>query len=290
MVLSFPSRVNRRALLRGFTLIELLVVIAIIGVIIALLVPAVQRVREAGARTQCQNNMKQLALALHGYQNANKSFPPCFRRDKYSVMVYLLPHMEQGAAGASFDFRRPWTDPKNKTAINTVVPSFYCPSVTIQGRGNIADYTCARCFGTSAAAAVGSSDNEYAANSMGMLVRDKFTKPRQVTDGLSNTIMLVEDAGRPQLYEMGKLKTGNASNPKWAEPEHTIVINSVCYGGKQVINCNNNNEIYSFHGLGGNFAMGDGSVFYLRQNINLKSFQALVTRSGNDRPTEDWWK
>jgi hypothetical protein len=256
-----------------------------------LLIPAVQKVRESANRSQCQNNMKQLGIALHAYLGTHKVFPPCYKENYYSFLVFMLPYVEQGAYGNLFDFKKMWSDPANSAPINAVVKSFTCPSCYVQNRANIADYTCARCFNSSAAAAIGASSNEYAPNNMGMLVRDKFTKPREVIDGLSNTIMLIEDAGRPQLYQLGKLiPNSSANNPKWAEPEHTILIGAICNSNQQIVNCHNDNEIYSLHGAGSNFVMGDGAVFHLRQDIKLKTFQALVTRAGEDVPAENWAK
>jgi prepilin-type N-terminal cleavage/methylation domain-containing protein len=277
---------------RAFTLIELLVVIAIIAVLIALLIPAVQRVRESANRTQCQNNMKQLGLALHSYQGDNKAFPPCYKENYYSFLVFVLPYLEQGAVANQFDLKRMWSDGANAAAIKSVIPTFNCPSSLVQNRGDIADFTCARCFNDAAANAVGASGSEssYPKNSTGMLVKDRYTKPREVIDGLSSTIMLVEDGGRPQLYQLGKMVSGNARNPHWSEPEHTILIGALCNNNTQIVNCHNDNEIYSLHGAGSNFVMGDGAVFYLRQDLKLKTFQALVTRANEDVPPEDWTK
>src|SRR5205809_6236869 len=97
---------------RGFTLIELLVVIAIIAILIGLLVPAVQKVRDAAARSQCQNNLKQIATALHNYHDANKKFPyggvtngPCCgTQSGPNWAVFLLPYIEQGNLYKQYDF------------------------------------------------------------------------------------------------------------------------------------------------------------------------------------------
>src|ERR1700676_4537461 len=102
----------------GFTLIELLVVIAIIGVLIGLLLPAVQKVREAAARTQCSNNLKQLALAMHTYENANGQFPPYF--DDLVLgptwLTRILPYLEQSALFNQYRFDLTWFDPANQPA------------------------------------------------------------------------------------------------------------------------------------------------------------------------------
>jgi prepilin-type N-terminal cleavage/methylation domain-containing protein len=119
---------------RGFTLIELLVVSAIIAVLIALL-PAAQKVRGAANRSQCANNLEQLGLALHGYHDANRSFPPGvvadtpdLRDGRHSGLVFLLPYLEQQALHGRYDFARPWKDPANRAAAQARVPVFLCPS------------------------------------------------------------------------------------------------------------------------------------------------------------------
>lgn len=126
---------------RGFTLVELLVVIAIIGILVSLLLPAVQAAREAARRVQCQNNMKQLGLAVLNYENAFKILPPASIWPAGSAMetqnnsnigptwiVLILPQMEQQAVYNAFDFKKSLTDPVNERARSTVLASVLCPS------------------------------------------------------------------------------------------------------------------------------------------------------------------
>jgi prepilin-type N-terminal cleavage/methylation domain-containing protein/prepilin-type processing-associated H-X9-DG protein len=120
---------------RGFTLIELLVVIAIIGVLISLLLPAVQRVREAANRMSCLNNLKQLGLALHNYDGVNRCFPPGIVSDgpnmsdaEASGFTFLLPYLEQDAAYRVYDFNVPWYQKANFAAVGIEIKTFYCPS------------------------------------------------------------------------------------------------------------------------------------------------------------------
>jgi len=120
----------------GFTLIELLVVIAIIAVLLGLLVPAVQKAREAASRMKCQSNLKQLNLALHNYHDANGKFPTSravplaigVPAISYSVQTHLLPFVEQDNVFRTIDFSVNWADPKNTLPRGTVVSVFICPS------------------------------------------------------------------------------------------------------------------------------------------------------------------
>ena len=136
---TLPWFVDRPATRRAFTLVELLVVIAIIGILVALLLPAVQAAREAARRAQCTNNLKQLGLALQNYHSAKKEFPPGMMRDlaggkgnyadpRFSVHGLLLPYMENQPLYDQLNWKSSWETNVHTAVRRTKIPEFLCPS------------------------------------------------------------------------------------------------------------------------------------------------------------------
>jgi prepilin-type N-terminal cleavage/methylation domain-containing protein/prepilin-type processing-associated H-X9-DG protein len=186
----------------GFTLIELLVVIAIIGVLIALLLPAVQAAREAARRAQCVNNLKQLGIALHNYHDTIGSLPlgrTIPQQHSYSVQARLLPFMEQNVLQNSLNFDLGWSFPDNLTAYRASISSFLCPSDprTIPASLNWGGTNYRANEGTSVAMWYGPSDPTGVNNGLtvipnGLFFSDEMIKLASISDGSSNTAAFSE--------------------------------------------------------------------------------------------------
>jgi prepilin-type N-terminal cleavage/methylation domain-containing protein len=305
-------RPPRRRQPSAFTLIELLVVIAIIAILIGLLVPAVQKVREAAARTQCLNNLKQIGLACHAYHDVNKAFPPsCTTGTKatapwfpfqHSWSAAILPYIEQTNVFKLYSYTVDWSSPVNYTAVRVQLALFNCPSaapgerfdttIAAQPAGGdyspinaIKNFVAINCLGL-----VGNI-NKDDPRIVGALERDLKTPVLAIRDGSSNTIMIAEDAGRPNLYITGGVAYPNAPfySPKeggWADPGQPFSIDGSnpdgSVPGPCALNCSNNSEFYGFHTDGAGAVMADGSARFFHTGMDLCVLAALCTRAGGE--------
>jgi prepilin-type N-terminal cleavage/methylation domain-containing protein/prepilin-type processing-associated H-X9-DG protein len=249
---------HRTALRWGFTLIELLVVIAIIAILIGLLLPAVQKVREAAARTSCTNNLHQFGLAMHMYHDSYHAFPPAFAKpSNYGWAVWLLPYVEQANL---YNALNPSATELSLTASTTLKLSVcVCPS---DPGGPINTY-----FGNYAKSNYAVSEEVSDGGSA--------IPMSTITDGTSNTIMIGE---RDMQKQVGAVWPGRDSAHSALSGTESVIgrpnfpINTP-FAGMPDSNCTRL-AWSSFHLGGANFAFCDGSVHYLRDSLATDPNQA----------------
>jgi prepilin-type N-terminal cleavage/methylation domain-containing protein len=304
---------------RGFTLIELLVVIAIIAILIGLLLPAVQKIREAANRMKCQNNLKQVGLGLHNYQTTNGFFPPGAVTDhptnqnaiqirqrlgittpsNHSWAVFMLPYIEQDNLYRQYNINAYWYAAANAPVVGTPLTILICPTAP-GGTGR--SYTKS---GVKVAAGDYSPDNAYGTDLEAAGLVDPTVNPNgvmqvnvacsvpEVRDGTSNTSVIAEDAGRPALWRAGKqVSATSQTDGGWADRDneyitHGFTTNGVTNPGPCHTNCTNSNEVYSFHVGGANHVMADGSVRFIKASMDIRLFVKLITRAADDIVVEN---
>ena len=298
---------------RGFTLIELLVVIAIIGVLVALLLPAVQAAREAARRAQCSNNLKQMGLAMHGYHGAHDTFPPGYitrtLTDQFNSPetgpgwgwgTMLLGNLEQVPLSNASNFALPITDPGSRTVRTSALSVFLCPSST----GDDAPVTLADASGNTLISDLASGQyvgsagqwevEEFPSNNNGLFYRNSRVGIRDIRDGSSSTLMSGErsrnlaDATWVGVIPFARV----CSKPDWRVQEcETANVMILGHTGpspdQRWVDVPNYkgagpDDFWSLHPGGCNFLFADGSVRFVKESVDPHIFSALSTRAGGE--------
>jgi prepilin-type processing-associated H-X9-DG protein len=306
-------------------MIELLVSITIIGMLIALLLPAVQQAREAARRLACKNNLHNMGLALHNYHDTHNTFPPgavgpyaalpqFAGLKSHALGAYLLPHLEQHALYSQYNWNVSWVDAENQPVVKTQLPVWQCPSAqanrirdgslptvapppseSFNGTAACGDYAGVG-FVDPGLAAVGLIDpprgpRDERGQFEGVFVANHTRRLADIRDGTSHTLLMAECAGRPDLWQRGRQVAGkHLSGGPWASRNlffgRGATADGTAFYGPCAVNCTNDREVYSFHTGGANAAFADGGVRFLGASISIRVFARLVTRAGGEVVSE----
>ncbi len=273
-----PARSRATRPRRGFTLIELLVVMAIIGILISLLLPAVQSCREAARRTQCANNLMQLGLALQGYEASVGVLPPgvvdpsspIVQQPKgyhMSWLAQLLPFLEKKPVHNHLNFEFGAYEVANSTAEQATIRSFLCPSDPGGGGSNYAGNH-------------HPTEAPIATNNLGLLFLNSRIRTEDIADGASQTIIVGEKQLGPGVL------TAAGFDPGWASGTRSTLRNGGTPLNKPAVPTAANPDpvggFGSYHPGGANFAFADGSVRFLRAAGSPATLQAQLNRADGE--------
>ncbi len=290
----------------AFTLVELLVVIAIIATLMGLMLPAVQKVREAANRTKCQNNLKQIGLALLGYHNAKGSFPPAYSCETLNLTdiefsspgwgwaAYLLPLLEEGPLFEKLRWDLAVEDAPNGPCRVQVVKAFVCPSdldtgvYTVWSQFNhrimaAATNSYAACYG------FGDSIGEQASSGNGIFYCNSRTRIADIRDGTSTTLAIGERAAWfCQAPWIGSITNGtirtNTNSPTYvsAIEEAPVMVMARTYIGPLNSQYSVPYDFYTPHPIAGQFLFADGSVRAVNYAASASVWRAMGTRNGEE--------
>ena len=252
---------------KGFTLIELLVVIAIIAVLMGLLLPAVQSAREASRRSQCSNNLKQIGLAIHNFNDANKYLPSSNRPPgltalpRVSGITFMLPYMDEQVTYDKYDQTKNWNDVENLPIVKRQIQSLLCPSSPrperLDGLPEASPWKADIAAPTDYSPTIGVDNRLLTAGLVdkdGKGILPKNEKPRigDVTDGMTYTIAFAESAGRPLVYRkrelVGETPTFHVNAGGWCRPASDFSIDGsskdgYMFPGPCAVNCTNGEDV-----------------------------------------------
>jgi len=269
----------------AFTLVELLVSVAIIGVLIGMLLPAVHAAREASRQVKCRANLRQIGIALHSYHDGFGCFPTGCSRKQLAWSVFILPYLEQEPLWRTIDMNGYFTSGSNREATSHVIPTYLCPSTARlewdrvgnttgdrnnNGRRDPGEFMGVTDYGGMYGAAI--STRTTPGNGVMLDYRHPAIKFADITDGTSQTIVIAENTGRGGALD-GEWSNGQNifdQDGKINDPEMRALDGmwSDHQGGAQVLFC-------------------DGSVHFLREQMDLAALETICTRNGRDVLTQE---